>query len=129
MRYKVYLSHPIRGATGTPQEIAANCAAAIDTAWLVRHLLRPGYEVYVPAEQDLFPQIAMDLDYLTVDQVLAVDFEIIWGCDYLIADTRIPSNGVQKEIAFAREIGLTVLTFDDLPKLVECCETIKELGK
>ncbi|MFA6690900.1 MAG: hypothetical protein WCR98_02860 [Saccharofermentanales bacterium] len=84
-KVSVYLSHPIRGhATENIDEaIKKNNEIAKHYAGELRHWF-PTVEFYVPAEHDDFPQAAMDLGMLSVDEVLAIDVKIAGDCDVLL---------------------------------------------
>ena len=77
MRY--YLSHAIRGKAGPGASYdvqAKNCAEAIKVANYLRKLF-PKLELYVPAEHELFIQIAYDSGRLSEKEILDVDCKII----------------------------------------------------
>ena len=77
MRY--YLSHAIRGKAGPDASHdvqAKNCAEAIRVADILRGLF-PKLELYVPAKNETFVQIAYDIGHLTIDEILDIDCKII----------------------------------------------------
>ena len=77
MRY--YLSHAIRGKAGPDASHdvqAKNCADAIRVADYLRSLF-PKLKLYVPAENEVFVQIAYDIGHLTIDEILDIDCKII----------------------------------------------------
>ncbi len=81
MRY--YLSHAIRGAEGPEASHniqAKNGAAAIKIADQLRALFPP-LDLYVPAENETFVQIAYDTGHLSEKQILDIDCRIIDNCD------------------------------------------------
>ncbi len=83
---KFYFSHKIRGNAGSNAshgEQAKNCAEAIRVADILRGLF-PKLELYVPAKNETFVQIAYDSGCLSEDEILSVDCKIIDGCDGLI---------------------------------------------
>lgn len=77
MRY--YLSHSIRGKAGpdaSHDEQAKNCADAIRVANMLRDLF-PKLELYVPAENETFVQIAYDTRIICEADILRIDCLII----------------------------------------------------
>lgn len=73
--FKVYFSHSIRGKKGsdcTKAEQEKNCQAAIDMANAIRKKC-PWLELYVPAENEEFVQIAYEEDYLSTKEILEID--------------------------------------------------------
>ena len=83
---KYYFSHPIRGKEGpaaSHDTQAKNGAAAIKIAKQLRALFPP-LELYVPAENETFVQIAYDTGHLSEKQILDIDCRIIDGCDGVI---------------------------------------------
>ena len=83
---RVYFSHSIRGKLGPtcPIEMQEkNCAAAIKMANRIR-LACPEFDIYVPAENEEFVQIAFDKKYITENQILDVDCVIVDRCDVTI---------------------------------------------
>ena len=80
---KFYLSHAIRGKAGlnASQDIQAqNCRDAILVADTLRKLF-PKLELYVPAENETFVQIAYDIGYLQEREILDIDCLIISKLD------------------------------------------------
>ena len=83
---KFYLGHKIRGNAGPNASYdvqAKNCAEAIRVANILRELF-PKLELYVPAENETFIQIAYNNAYLNMDDILWIDCRIIDGCDGLL---------------------------------------------
>ncbi len=77
MRY--YLSHAIRGKAGPDASHdvqAKNCAVAIRIADYLRNLF-PKLELYVPAENETFVQIAYDTGIICEIDILRIDCLII----------------------------------------------------
>ena len=77
MRY--YLSHSIRGkdGPGASHDVQAkNCAEAKRVGNILR-VLFPKLELYVPAENETFVQIAYDSGYLNENAILYIDCRII----------------------------------------------------
>ncbi len=83
---KFYLSHAIRGKAGPDAShdvTTKNGEAAI----LVAHQLRalfPKLDLYVPAENEKFVQIAYDTGHLSEKQILDIDCRIIDNTDGVI---------------------------------------------
>jgi len=107
---KIYVSHPIRGTGGdlaTEGEINHNIEKAKKTAKDIREAARNqkvDFEFYVPAEQDEFPQLAMKLGLLDVEDVLCIDGNIIKTCDgVLFLDYDGLSSGMEFEKQIATE--------------------------
>ncbi len=72
---RAYFSHSIRGKKGadcTLAEQKQNCQAAIDTANKIRRQC-PWLDLYVPAENEEFVQIAFKQGYLKEKQILEID--------------------------------------------------------
>ena len=83
---KFYFSHKIRGNAGSNAshgEQAKNCAEAIRVADILRGLF-PKLELYVPAENETFIQVAYDIGLLTIDNILDIDCKIIDHQDGLL---------------------------------------------
>lgn len=80
---KFYLSHAIRGKAGPDASHdvqAKNCADAIRIADTLRHRF-PKLVLYVPAENEVFVQIAYDSGHLSEKQILDIDCKIIDNMD------------------------------------------------
>jgi len=83
---RIYLSHAIRGTAGseaTPEEMAKNCEEAIIVANTLRRQF-PKLQLYVPAENETFIQIAFDTGHLSEKQILDVDCHIIDTLDAVL---------------------------------------------
>ena len=73
--FKVYFSHSIRGKKGSDCTLAEqkqNCQAAINMANEIRRHC-PWLDLYVPAENEEFVQIAFEKEYLTEKEILEID--------------------------------------------------------
>ncbi|MCP4596234.1 hypothetical protein [Neptuniibacter sp.] len=123
-RIKLYMSHAIRGAKGpaaTDADMQANNEAAMRAARVIRAWLYPlPVDIYCPGEVDEFVMTAAKngLGYLTNDQILAVDCEIIKRCDGLIWYSELgPSDGAEIEIACAEDNMVPVHTLSFLSKM------------
>jgi len=112
-KIKAYCSGPIRGVSGvlaTPDEIQNNLDKGILWGKHLWMFFGPNLDIYLPHNQDTFPQTAMDMGYLTVNQVLAVDCAIVSQCDIVIVmswENHI-STGMQREIDKAKELDIPI---------------------
>ena len=121
LKHKItaYLSHYIRGFAGddaTPETIEANCAKAVEWSKKLWVYFGSNLEIYVPASMDLFPRIALEKNYLTVDQVLDVDCKIVSQCDVLLIANwgDYISEGMRREINTARQFRIPHRVFTDI---------------
>ncbi len=83
---RFYLSHAIRGKAGINaghNTQNTNCAEAIRIANILREKF-PKLELYVPAENETFVQIAYDTGHLAEKEILDIDCKIIDRCDGVI---------------------------------------------
>ncbi len=83
---KYYFSHAIRGKSGpgaNHDQQAKNCTEAKRIAYMLRQLF-PKLELYVPAENETFVQIAYDTGHLGEKEILDIDCKIIDNCDGVI---------------------------------------------
>jgi len=81
-KYRAYLSHAIRGKEGADCSAASQkkyCDAAIELANEIRKAC-PWLDLYVPAEHEDFVQKAYDNRFLTVEQILEIDCQIVYDC-------------------------------------------------
>ena len=84
--YRAYLSHAIRGKEGkdcTDYQQKKYCDAAIELAKQIRAAC-PWLDLYVPAEHEDFVKIAHAKKYITEQQLLDVDCDIVKDCGFLI---------------------------------------------
>ncbi len=80
---KFYFSHAIRGQAGPDASYdvqAKNCADAIRVADKLRAEF-PKLTLYVPAEHEIFIQIAYDSGHLNEKEILDIDCKIIDSMD------------------------------------------------
>lgn len=112
-RYKVYLSHSIRGKYGnkaTKEQMQNNCNIAIlFSKWLRKEFTE--LEIYCPAEHDEFILKAFMKNYLNVTQILDVDCDIIAERSLLLVycwDGFI-SEGMMIEIDYAQKYHIPIL--------------------
>lgn len=109
----VYVSHPIRGnaENPTPEQIWRNCQMGVDVGRVLSFWFS-SVEFYVPGEHDHFPQMAMSLGYLSVDDVIDIDCAILQACQAVVAVYPVgesPSAGMMEEINCADEFAIPVL--------------------
>ena len=127
---KAYFSHAIRG-DGT-KTIEENMKIARGIAGYVRECVGPGLKLYVPAEHDIFPHLAMEDGLLSVEQVLEIDCKIIKGCDLILTykDLSI-SKGMQVEIMYAVKHNIPIVYFDDITSafITTLKDTMEHLNK
>jgi len=118
-KISAYLSGPIRGFAGkaAPKELIElnlrRGAAWEKALWLY---FGNRLNIYCPHTRDVFPQVAMDKGYLTVDQVLDIDCEIVKQCDVLLVanwEGHI-SEGMAREIDAANKAAVPVRVFTDI---------------
>lgn len=121
--YRAYLSHTIRGKAGkraTTKTMQQNCLKAHAAAETLRSYLLdwhrmdniPLLDIYVPGEHDEFIQLAYAKKYITIEQILEIDCEILSQCDMLIILGDYMSKGMQVEFDFAESIGLPIMAID-----------------
>lgn len=108
---KAYLSHPIstdsEGNKVSDQQMNLNIKAALCYADMLRGL---GFNVYCPAEEEEFVNRAYKKGFMSVDQILEVDCEILQSCDLIIAyNHQGISHGMSVEIAHAMKNNIPVL--------------------
>lgn len=131
---KYYLSHAIRGnaGPGASHDIQAkNCAAAIKVADYLRKLF-PKLELYVPAENETFVQIAYDTGYLTENDILDVDCKIIDlqdGVLVYVPDGDVLQGGRKIEYDYAAAMNYPVCVFHTADEAADYVEAMyrKEL--
>ncbi len=110
-----YLSHAIRGKKGdeaTERDMAINDAKAKTIGnWLC--LAFPELELYVPGNHDEFVKIAYEKDYMTINQILDVDCDILLKRDLLIVYDHEDyiSGGMRAEIDAAKMCDVPIITF------------------
>ena len=109
---RIYVSHSIRGIKGinaTDEDMIVNNAKAISLGeHLRKHFKSLGF--YVPGDGDEFVMIAYRSKFLTENEILSVDCQIIDTCDAVLAfihDQHV-SGGMLVEILHAHETGKPV---------------------
>jgi len=138
-KIRIYLSHPIRGykrTNATDEYMIKNNQAAIHLGeelkayffdWYTQDGM-PQIELYIPGEHDEFVLLAYQKGFLSETEILDVDCAIIDRCDILLAwKNPIHSNGMQREMKHAYNLGIPVLNFIILDNFV--LSTIKRLVK
>lgn len=98
---KVYIASPY-----TKGDIAVNVKAQLDAA---HELMNKGYAPFAPLLCH-FQHLVHPRPY---EDWFACDIEWVKSCDILV---RLPgeSAGADKEVALAKELGITVCSMDDL---------------
>ena len=123
--FKIYLSHPIRGAKGanaTREDMEANNKIAIVIGkaierWYRDKFLNEEISVYVPGEHDEFVMLGYENGTLTEKQILDIDCQIITTCDMVYAlSGEVVSHGMQVEIDFANGHNIPVF-YSGIPKV------------
>lgn len=112
------LSHYIRGKKGnaaTDRDIELNCQQAI-VAGKILELTIPSLRVYVPGEHDEFVTKAYRKHYLTVDDILTVDCELLGKRDLLIVynHENYLSNGMVIEVNYAKEHNIPIYSMSEV---------------
>ena len=127
-KIRAYLSHAIRGTLPVKNEedrevlMSYNNERAILWGQEIRKVVGPILDLYIPAEHEDFVMPALHKGYLTVNQVLEIDCEIVLKQDLLIlANWELKlSEGMRQEFLTAREFGIRVFEMkylNDLPDL------------
>jgi len=89
----------------------------------------PVLEIYCPAEQDTFPQKAMELGLLSVDEVLRIDCEILCDHEVLLvfgAEDDM-SDGMRAEVKYARENYIPVFFFSSFGDLSDLDRFLRQV--
>jgi len=116
-KIRAYISHSIAGKYGrsaTDIQKIANCKKAIDFGKLLYKEF-PNIDFYIPGEHDEFVIIADRKGYLTIEQILDIDCEIISRCNFLVVlspDDYI-SKGMRIEIDYAVANDIPVIVAVD----------------
>jgi len=121
-KIKVYVSHYIRGPEGnaaSKKTIDTNIAKTKAVCQQLRIRFGSNLDLYVPAEMDEFPQIAMEIGYLTIKKVLDIDCIIVSGCDALILldFEHCLSDGMLEERRAALECGIPIYSLDGMDEV------------
>ena len=121
---RLYVSHSIRGRAGrsaTAEQMNLNCQKAIKLGKQLREEF-PKHEFYIPADHDLFVQKAYLKGYLTEEQILDIDCDIIKGCDALIIYTPdgYISYGMNVEIDYTTEHNIPIFVINRFDAVAIC---------
>ena len=110
---RVYVSHSIRGKKGkdaTDEDMRRNNNLAIIFGQALRRKF-PGVNFYVPGDHDEFVIIAFWKKYVTEEQILDVDCEIVKRSHFVIAYSPdgYLSRGMKIEIEYANVNSIPVI--------------------
>jgi hypothetical protein len=114
---RAYVSHSIRGKHGkdaTDEQMEENNEKAKAFGRLLSKEF-PTIDFYVPGEHDELVLIAYRKDYLTEEQILDVDCDIVSRCNFLIVyspDDYI-SRGMQVEVDHAVRNNIPIISAID----------------
>jgi nucleoside 2-deoxyribosyltransferase len=124
---KIYLSHRISG--GGVEGVDAqkiNCKEAVTVGKFIQDSFPKTVDVYIPGgATEEFVRRAYAREYLTVEQILKVDCEIIDACDLVLVyvpEVDTLQGGRKVEFDHARETGKPVFVFDKVEKAVAFVE-------
>ena len=121
---KIYLSHPIRGPKGdkaTAADMLKNNEKAIEIGIQLRSYFfdwqsfsgLPEIQLYIPAEHEDVISYLLYHKYITVDQLLEADCNVVGQSDILLMYGR-PSSGMKKEFEYADENDIAIVSFNNL---------------
>ena len=117
-KIRAYASHPIRGKKGKealPETMEANNRKAI--RWGKKLWVHFGSDLvmYIPGASGRWAEIGMAKGYLTIDQILDIDCEIVAESDVvLVFDWEGISGGMAREIDKAKELGIPYRVITDV---------------
>lgn len=142
--FNIYMSHTIRGKKGllaTKKEVDTNIRKALWVGEQIKAYLLdwekmdglPRSNLYIPGEHDEFVQIVYKKKWLSEEQILAADCEIIDQCNMLIAYGDYHSRGMEVEIAHAAKKEIPVYIMPNLSDAVvqhlkNCIIMINSIG-
>ena len=111
MPLRVYFSHPIRGTKGaaaTDEDMAHNIERAAAVVKALRLEFGPALEIYFPGEMDEFVQKAFRKGYITEQQILDIDCDIIADRDAMLIWTWEDeiSGGMEVEFEYTLNGGI-----------------------
>lgn len=114
MKIRVYISHSIRGKHGknaTKKQMAVNNEKAKLFYYSLKRFY-PTLDFYCPGEHDEFVLIAYEKGFLTEEQILSVDCEIILSCNLLLnySPDRYISRGMKVENDYAAACRIPIIT-------------------
>jgi hypothetical protein len=123
--FRIYLSHTIRGKKGnlaTDKDIEINIRKACWVGEQIKAYLidwekmdgLPKSYLYVPGEHDEFVQIVYNKKWLTEEQILGADCDIIDRCHLVIAYGDYHSKGMEVEIKHAAECSIPIYFMNNI---------------
>lgn len=127
---QIYLSHSIRGrfgAAATKEQMDFNCEAALRFGRWVRKEF-PQIDIYIPAESEPFVGAAYWHEFLSEEQILRVDCEILNTCDGMIvfAPDNFISKGMSVEVEWCKEHKIPYLLVSEqmlkIKESIDCTE-------
>lgn len=119
MKPKVYCAVPIRGAKGdlaTVEDMDRNCQIAKKNMEVLS-LIFPQVDWICVAAYDKVVQKLYKKGYVTVDQILECDFEIIEEVKNVLCHLWEPSNGAEREYQKSLDSGGVALKLHDPPEI------------
>jgi len=116
-KIRAYIAHSIRGRYGTAatnEQMESNNKKAMGFGKQLASEF-PNMNFYIPANHDEFVLIAYQKKYLTEQQILSVDCNIISRCNFLVifAPDDYISKGMQVEIDHAVENHIPIISAID----------------
>ncbi len=102
----------IKGKEATEETMVKNCKKAIRYGNELRDVY-PNVEFYIPAEHEGFVHRAYKMGFLTIDQILQIDCDIILTCDLVILYNHelVLSSGMKIEYEFAFENNIQTVNW------------------
>jgi hypothetical protein len=91
----------MKGSDATHEDMDLNCERIISIAKYLRTQLSGDIEIYVPAEHEEFVQISYDKGWLTEEQILEIDCDIISRGDVVLCHVQ---ESLGDELQGGREI-------------------------
>lgn len=127
----IYLAHPMRGKKGDTKESNIdynyqneNCEIALQNLIVLRRGF-PQVKWYCPAEVEIPVQMAHKLGYLSVEQILDIDFNVIKHiCSGAFLHRWEDSVGVDQETAHCVEWGYPHVIYEDSQDIRNCDKEI-----
>ena len=118
-KIRAYVSHAIRGVMGKDcprKQRDLNKEKAVNWGRELWAYFGSQLEFYIPGANDEWAEISMEKCYLTIDQILDIDCEIISQRDIVLVlnwEGEL-SGGMKIEVDHANEQGIPVFTLDGL---------------
>lgn len=118
-KIRVYASHAIRGRMGKDclrKQRDLNKKKAVSWGRELWAYFGSQLELYIPGANDDWAEIGMEKGYLTVDQILDIDCNIISQCDAVLVLNweGTLSGGMKIEVVYANEHGIPVFELNGL---------------